>query len=177
MTLVSCEFSNPDLVWYENYLSKNSLNIYKNSTIPKIGIIDLGFTDEFNKEFEECINSFNDKCIFFASVGDRNLNSYFYPSKYEKVIPIGAVDEQGSIYDLSNLDTIDALWFPGVNLPISINGKVYKKSGSSYSTAIDTGYISSLFSKCVLNRTALFDFDCYDSSGMFDFQRLINQDY
>jgi len=146
------------------------LNILKNFDCD---IINMSFGSTFNSEkIEECINSFNNRCLFISSIGDRSLNSFFYPSRYDRVIPVGATDQNDIHYALSNVDTLNALWFPGVDLSFNFYGNTYLKTGSSYASALATGYLALLESKNRLDINNLINLNCY-TDGKLDVEKLI----
>lgn len=153
----------------ENMLKKQKFNIYdiqvlnakgqgeiediymgiKKAIDMKVDIINMSFG--FNKDHKKIhgiIKKAHEKGIILISAsGDTLTQNTDFPAKYEEVISIGALKEEGVPYSFGSTGKID-YYDLGVDINVKGNdGVVQSVSGSSFATALATTKISSYITK------------------------------
>lgn len=131
----------------------NALQYCKELNVEIINI-SLGGTT-YNELISEYIDYLKSQGKFVVcSSGDTN-SSILYPANYDSLYCIVAQNEDSSIYEKANVFSPNKKIFlkaPGVNIDVLVfgdDGKKYitKRSGSSYKTAIFSGYLSLVLSR------------------------------
>lgn len=142
-------------------------------------VINMSFaSSKYNSKLESIINE-NGDVVFVASAGDFSATGLSYPAKYDNVIAVSAVDQEGLLYKYSNNASSDeSIYAPGVDLPVisvNINEQVIKTvvSGSSYATAIVSAVIGSSILSDKLNKDNLKSRNVY-SNGYLDCMKFIS---
>lgn len=82
---------------------------------------------------DACLAAYQAGIAVFASAGNECVNTYHYPSSYDGVISIGAIDRTGGKASFSNYGSTVDLTFPGVSIY-----STYKSSDSSYTSMSGT---------------------------------------
>jgi len=145
-----------------------------------VDVINLSFGSSiYNETVAEDISYFINKGTYVvSSVGDNLKSEFFYPSLYENVLSITAIDENNNPYLYSNTSkTKKTIYCPGVNISIptynfenEFNNINY--SGSSYAAAFFSAVLSSSISKG-LDIENLNKLELYDESGFFNCLKLL----
>ena len=139
-------------------------------------VINMSFGNtSFDTEVNNLINTFDSSVFLLSSVGDKQKDSFFFPSNYERVLAVSAVNKEFNLYEYSNTSsTKDSFLAPGEGLDFVINNTTIYKTGSSYACAIVSGIIASCLSRGILNTSAVTSFDVYNEAGRLDCSKFIN---
>ncbi len=94
----------------------------------------LGLTTEYASLKEAIAYAAEKHVIVVSAVGNSGTASQYYPAKYETVIGVGAVDENGNWYSHSNHNDSVFLTAPGVNVKSTAHRGGYTTgTGTSFS--------------------------------------------
>ncbi|EDN7515087.1 S8 family serine peptidase [Listeria monocytogenes] len=125
-----------------NYIKKAiSYAIDKN-----VDIINLSFGSFVsNKQITREINyAINKGITVVASTGDYGNKDILFPANMKNVISVAAKDHN-TIWELSNVSSESVVAFPGVDIKaLSLGKKPVSMNGTSYSSALASGYIALL---------------------------------
>lgn len=99
-----------------------------------------------NADIEEKINTAMNKDItVVASTGDYGNADILFPASMPGVVSVAAKNEDGSIWDLSNVSENDVAAFPGVGVnSLALENETIKMNGTSHATAMASGYVALL---------------------------------
>lgn len=130
-------------------------------------------TSENNSTIEELfLKAHNNGIIIIASCGDSKKKNSFYPAKYDFVYSIICQGKDGNIYSESNYED-DGILIPGVDIlcPVKVGGNYYNEifTGSSFSTAIFSGYVARLMNSYNLEEVEIILEEIKNKSQKFLF--------
>lgn len=161
-----------------NEILHNAFNYLKKFDVD---VINLSFGGSvYSQTLYDDINYFVDNGVYvISSVGDNLQNEFFYPSLYDGVFAVTAVDENNVPYSFTNTSNLKkSIYCPGVNITIPILNSINKFedtffSGSSYATALFSGIIASALSKGSINENNLENYNVYNSEGFLDCTKIL----
>lgn len=111
----------------------------KNSDVVNISLGSYKENSKVKKQIKDMIDA---NISIVASVGDDGNKDILFPACLKEVFAIEAIDKNGNLYEDSNItDSKDTIPFPGVELMLFKDDNLF---GSSYATAITSGYITLL---------------------------------
>lgn len=112
----------------------------------KVDIISLSFGARFahNPLYEKIKEAYNKNIVVVSSAGnDKVEDSINYPAKWEEVISVGAVNEQGEIADFCSKGYKIDVYAPGVSvLSTHLNNSYGCFSGTSFATPFISGIVA-----------------------------------
>lgn len=128
-----------------------------------------------SKELEGVIKkAWSNDIMIVASAGNYTNDNILYPSKYEDVLAVGAVDKKGNILYPKGKTEKKVLFFPGEKIVSALgNGEYAGCEGTSFSTAICTGLVALLLEKKNDKRAVKTYLEKLDLSNGVDFKVLI----
>lgn len=116
--------------------------IEKNATIINLS---LGTHVENNGVKNIILKALHKNITIVASSGDYGEKDLLFPANMPGVISVEALNEDGTTWDFSNTSKQATSTFPGVNIySLYKDNKIKRVSGTSYSAALASGYISLL---------------------------------
>lgn len=125
----------------ENMLKKQKFNIYD------IQVLNAKGQGEIEDIYMGIKKAHEKGIILISASGDTLTQNTDFPAKYEEVISIGALKEEGVPYSFGSTGKID-YYDLGVDINVKGNdGVVQSVSGSSFATALATTKISSYITK------------------------------
>ncbi|PGZ92221.1 hypothetical protein COE53_12720 [Bacillus sp. AFS029533] len=129
---------------------KNTDSIIKAVTYAinkKVHVINMSFGSfQVNEKIKKQINlAINNNITVVASTGDYGNKDSLFPASMKGVVSVEAKNENGEIWENSNTSKEDVFAMYGENIKVlSTNNKVIKMNGTSYATAMASGYIALL---------------------------------
>ncbi len=137
------------------------LNAVKYAINKKVNVINISFGSfQVNEQIKEQINlAINNNITVVASTGDYGNKDSLFPASMNGVVSVEAKNKNGEIWENSNTSKNDVFAMYGVDIKVlSINNKVIKMNGTSYATALASGYIALLRDYYIKNNIS-FDND------------------
>lgn len=125
--------------------------------------------------------------IIVASVGDYNQKDILYPSAYDGVISVQAIDVNGNLDYMSNTSAKTTLSFPGVGINVlhfeNQEREIKQIQGSSAATILASGYFSLFLANCqnkgidITNQEFyLYLTSCINDNKVLNYKTFINID-
>lgn len=117
----------------------------------EVDVINLSLASyKYNKKIDELLDMAVEKdIIVVASSGDYGDTTPMFPANQDNTISVGALNRQGEDLSLSSGNSSTTINVPGENIYASVSSSlITSSSGTSQSSALISGYIALMKSKC-----------------------------
>ncbi|MBP5609395.1 MAG: S8 family serine peptidase, partial [Lachnospiraceae bacterium] len=170
-----------------NVTSERLVSAIKSLTTEKVDIILLDtllegrYGSVFSQNEQDAINAaVNSGITVIAGAGDEGSNAKSYPSAYDNVITVGAVNKDGSVAGFSNNGSVVDIYAPGVGIASTGIGNAYfKRSSTSVAASVVAGVAALYMSAYGHVKPSVMEeklMNCKNSKGIVDAARIFNGD-